>query len=205
MGPGFAPPPDRVALGTRIQVWGNSCSGKSTLAARLGAALELPVVELDALNWRPGWTSVRETDRAAFDASVVAACSGPGWVVAGCYGDTSLPLIWPHLQTLVWLDLPRGLAVRRMLARSWRRWRSRELLWGQVRERFWPQLMVWRGEESLLWWIWTQHARKRRQVHARAVDPRWRHVRFVRLGSPAEIERWIDAIEREGGAKGPSG
>ena len=76
---------------------------------------------------------------------------------------------------------------------------SRELLWGQVRERFWPQLMVWRGEESLLWWIWTQHARKRRQMHAWATDPRWSHVRFVRLASPVEIERWVSGIEREAG------
>ena len=47
----------RSDVGRRIHVMGNSSSGKSTLAERLSRALELPLVELDALNWEPGWVS----------------------------------------------------------------------------------------------------------------------------------------------------
>jgi shikimate kinase len=39
-----------TSIGRRIHVIGNSCSGKSTLGARLAAILDLPFVELDALN-----------------------------------------------------------------------------------------------------------------------------------------------------------
>ena len=45
-------------VGTRIHVIGNSASGKSTLAARLASALDAPLVELDAINWRPGWVGL---------------------------------------------------------------------------------------------------------------------------------------------------
>ena len=43
------------AIGTRIHVIGNSTSGKSTLGARLAEELDATFVELDAINWQPGW------------------------------------------------------------------------------------------------------------------------------------------------------
>ncbi len=192
-----AAPLNRAALGRRIHVWGNSCSGKSTLAARLGEVLDAPVVELDALNWRAGWISVRETDRVAFDASVAAACAGDAWVVAGSYSGTSLVHVWPNVQSVVWLDLPRWRLVLRVLRRTWRRARTRELLWGQVRERFWPLLMVWRGEQSLLWWIWTQHARKRDEMRAWMNEARFAHIRFVRFERAVDADDWVEGLAQE--------
>ena len=193
----FPPPPDRAALGTRVHVWGNSCSGKSTLAAELGDVLDLPVVELDALNWQPGWIALRDTAPDEFDARVAAACTGDRWVVAGSYSGTSLRLVWPRVQSVLWLDLPRRLLIVRVIRRTWRRARSRELLWGSVRERLLPLFAVWRGEESLLWWIWTQHARKRRELVALTRDPRFAHVRFVRFGSTRDAEAWLASLSLE--------
>lgn len=196
--PRFSPPPDRSALGTRVHVWGNSCAGKSTLAAKLGAMLGLPVVELDALNWQPGWVALQDTAPDVFEARVAAACAGERWVVAGSYGRTSLRLVWPRVQSVVWLDLPRYQLVARVIRRTWHRSRSKELLWGSVRERFLPPFMVWRGERSLLWWIWTQHARKRRELEALTRDPRFAHVRFVRFGATRDAEAWLASLAAEG-------
>src|SRR5476649_990368 len=39
----------------RVVVFGTTGSGKSRLAERLGERTGLRVVELDALNWGPGW------------------------------------------------------------------------------------------------------------------------------------------------------
>ncbi len=50
-------------VGRRIHVTGNSCSGKSTLAKQLAAALGIPRVELDALNWQHGWVSLADTKK----------------------------------------------------------------------------------------------------------------------------------------------
>ena len=54
--------------------------------------------------------------------------------------------------------------------------------------------MVWRKEESLVWWIATQYKRRRRQMLGFMADARWSHIRFVRLTSPAEIEAWTTAV-----------
>jgi len=125
-------------IGTRLHIWGNSCAGKSTMAEKISVALDLPVVELDALNWEPGWVSLRETNPQAFINRVSDACSTERWVVAGSYSATSTAHIWPNVQTVIWLDLPRWLLLIRVLRRSWKRARTAELLWGKVRERFLP-------------------------------------------------------------------
>ncbi len=89
---------------------------------------------------------------------------------------------------VIWLDLSLPVLVWRFLRRTWRRWRSREVIWGTNYERFWPHFMIWRPHDSLLGWIITQHARKRRDMIAYMSDPRWEHIRFVRLRSSREVE-----------------
>jgi adenylate kinase family enzyme len=189
--------PGRAALGQRIQLVGNTNSGKSTLGARLARALAAPFVDLDALNFLPNWVALDQTDPEAFALRVSEATVGPAWVVAGSYTRFSQKLIWPRLESVIWLDLPLPQLVGRVVLRSWRRWRSAELLWGTNRERFWPRFALWRGGYSLLWWVLSQHARKRRQLAGCMADPKWRHVRFVRLTSSAEIEAFAVRVERD--------
>ena len=175
-------------IGSRIHVIGNSSSGKSTLAARLADALDAPLVELDAINWQPGWVGLNATDPDELKRRIRDATEGDCWVVAGSYTKISQETFWPRLDTVVWLDLPLPVVVWRFLRRTWKRWRSRELVWGTNHERFWPHFMIWRGHDSLLVWIITQHGRKRRDMIAHLSDPRWAHIRFLRLRSRREVE-----------------
>ncbi len=181
-------------LGQRIHVFGNSCSGKSTLAALLAERMNYPLVELDAINWQPNWVGLNATDPTEFERRIAHATSGDRWVVAGSYSRFSQNVFWPKLETLVWLDLPMPKLVARMLRRSWRRWRTGELLWGTNREDFWAQLKFWHGEESLLWWIVTQHERKRRQTLAWQQEERWQHIRFVQLTSTRAVDRFAESV-----------
>jgi adenylate kinase family enzyme len=182
-------------IGQRLHVVGTTCSGKSTLAARLADALQVSVVELDALNWQPGWVALTETDPEAFETRLKEATAGDGWVVAGDYSGFTRRLCWPKLHTVVWLDLSLSLILWRVVSRSWRRWRSKELLWGTNRENFWTHLMLWRGADSLLWWAWTTHEKKRRRMVASMANPQWAHIRFVRLTSVREVERFVRLID----------
>lgn len=180
-------------IGRRIHVIGNSCSGKSTLAASLASKLGVPLVELDAINWRPGWVGLNETAPAEFERLIGEATSGDAWVVAGSYAAFSKRVFWDRLETVVWLDMPLPLLLARVLARSWRRWRSKELLWGTNYENFWRQLMIWRRDDSLIWWIVTQQRPKRRSMLATQADARWAHIRFIRLRSPSEAKKFFES------------
>ena len=182
-----------IDIGRRIHVIGNSCSGKSTLAARLSSAMSIPLVELDALNWEPNWVGLNDTNPAELERRMQEATSGDSWVVAGSYSGFSSRVFWPRLQTVVWLDLPLPQLVGRVLIRSWRRWRSKELLWGTNYEHFWRQLKVWDQKNSLLAFIVAFHDHKRRSMLVRMADPRWAHIRFVRLRTSSEVERFARA------------
>lgn len=69
----------------RIHLVGNTGAGKSTLGARLAERLQVPFVELDAINWQADWVGLVDTDPAEFRARIAAATSGDGWVAAGMY------------------------------------------------------------------------------------------------------------------------
>ena len=181
--------------GRRIHVIGLSGSGKSTLAARLASALDAPFVDLDALNWLPGWVALNEQDPAELERRFRQATADERWVTAGSYTSVAQRAFWPRLTTIVWLDLPTPLLVSRILRRSWRRWRSDELLWGTNRERFWPQLAPWREQDSLVWLVATQQNRKRRNIKRAMTDPRWAHIHFVRLASQADVEVLVEVVE----------
>lgn len=182
-------------IGQRAQVVGSTNAGKSRLGERLAGILRVPAVDLDALNWLPGWVSLTATDPERFAARLAEATAGDGWVVDGNYSQFTRRIVWPRVETVVWLDMPLPLLIWRALSRSWRRWRTRELLWGTNRERFWGQLMVW-DHDSLVWWAVTQHKRKRRQMLEAMADPRWVRIRFVRLVSVAEVDAFAADVER---------
>jgi hypothetical protein len=71
----------------RIVIHGNSGTGKTTLSDRLGQVLNLPVIHLDEIHWRPNWTEAPEEEmveelRAIIDKGVA---SNTGWIVDGNY------------------------------------------------------------------------------------------------------------------------
>ncbi|HET7036741.1 MAG TPA: shikimate kinase, partial [Thermomicrobiaceae bacterium] len=109
-------------IGKRIIVVGSSNAGKSTLAERLAARLGVPFIELDALHWEPGWVAA---EREVFRERVRRAIAPAAWVVAGNYLSQQQDVSWPAADTIVWIDLPLTTVLRRCVARSWRRWRSR--------------------------------------------------------------------------------
>src|SRR5690242_2688376 len=106
----------------RILIIGSSGAGKSTLGRLLAGRLGLPLLSLDALHWRPGWT---EPPEAEWRAIVAAAVAGEAWIVEGNYAGT-LGLRLPRADTVIWLDYPRHVCLYRVLKRI--------LLWrGRVR------------------------------------------------------------------------
>lgn len=179
-------------IGRRIAIIGSTSSGKSTLGERLAILLDVPLVELDALFWKPEW--VESTDEEFFP-KVAEATSGDAWIVAGSYSRTR-ELYWSRLETVIWLDLPLAVSVRRVLVRAWRRSRSRELLWGTNYEGFAKHLKLWSPKDSLVAWAVTSRGQARRRNLEAMLDPRWRHVRWVRLQSQREVNAFVRDVER---------
>ena len=89
---------------------GNAGAGKSTVAARIGAALDLPVFGLDAIVWQPGW---RKTPDPIKHARIRDLVSDDAWVIDGV---SSIAL--DAADTIIFLDVPRRTCYRRVAQRN---------------------------------------------------------------------------------------
>jgi adenylate kinase family enzyme len=98
----------------RIQILGNSGGGKSTLARQLGDALDLPVIHLDRVFWKPNWV---ESPRDEFDAKVLELAQGDRWVIDGNYSRT-LPARIERADLIIWIDVSRPRALWRVAKRA---------------------------------------------------------------------------------------
>lgn len=176
----------------RIVIVGQSCSGKSTLGASLVPLVGGEFADLDALGWKPGWQPSSDEE---FQAHLRAVAARGAWVASGQYHRHASVTLWPRADTVIWLDILLRLITWRILRRPWTRWRKRELLWGTNTEKFWEQLKVWRPEESLIGYAFASRKEVRERYLTALADPRWAHIRFIRLRSSGEIKSFVQQLE----------
>ena len=87
----------------RIIIIGCGGSGKSTLARKLGQQLQLPVIHLDKLWWRPGWEHI---SREEFSQCLQAEMEKPQWIIDGNF-DHTLSQRLQRCDTVIWLRFSR--------------------------------------------------------------------------------------------------
>lgn len=95
-------------------VIGNSGSGKSTVAARIGTALNLPAHDLDALYWLSNGKARANGEAKAL---VAQAAAGGGWVIEGVWVEL-LEVALVRATVLVWLDLSWDECLQGLLQRG---------------------------------------------------------------------------------------
>jgi adenylate kinase family enzyme len=171
----------------RVVLLGTCGSGKSTLAAKLAARNGCEHVELDGLHHGPGWTAV---PIEVFRERVADRTSAPAWVVDGNYIDLIGDTLWPRADTIIWLDVPLPIILRRVVWRSLGRILRRTELWSGNRET-WSAIF---GKSSLVRWAVQSHRRHRRELPLRLAPPRLTDVSVVRLRSSAEADRWFAGL-----------
>jgi adenylate kinase family enzyme len=149
--------------GLRVLVIGTSGSGKSTFAEKLAGEAGIAHLELDVINWRPGWYDRSREETEAFLADVDLATSQRDWVLAGNYSVTR-PVVLPRVTHLVWMDLPLWLVMAQVIPRSIRRAAAKDRdVFDGCRED-WPRLI--RADHPIRWALTTHHSRRPKYVAA---------------------------------------
>jgi adenylate kinase family enzyme len=181
----------------RVAVIGGSCTGKTTLSRELARRLGVPHIELDALHHDAGWQEApAEVLQARIDAALAAAPDG--WVVDGNYQGKIGNSVMGRADTVVLLDLPHHVALRRVLSRTARRVVTRKELWNGNRETLRSAL----SRDSIIWWVIRHHG---------SYEKRWMprlsalaDVSVVRLRSAREVRTWLQSIQATESMSGSS-
>ncbi len=165
----------------KVLVIGSGGAGKSVFASRLAARLQIDLIHLDALYWRPGWV---ETPKADWANTINGLVQREHWVMDGNYGATLARRV-AACDTVVFLDLPRTRCIARVLKRRLQfHGRARPDMNAECPERFSWQFLVW---------IWNYPSQRKPAILAllARLRPDQRSLVFT---SEAEIERFFESI-----------
>jgi hypothetical protein len=176
----------------RITIIGQSGAGKSTLARQLAAQFALTHVELDAINWQPGWVDLHSVDLDEFLRRVEAAIATNNWVVDGNYGPAQ-DLLWEKATDVVWLDYGLSTILPRVISRSFVRAMEGKELWAGTGNT--ESFARWFSLDHPILFTLRTFRRNRGRREARVADPRWAGLRIHRLRHPREVASLMAQLE----------
>jgi adenylate kinase family enzyme len=169
----------------KVLVIGSGGAGKSTFARRLREQLNLELIHLDMLYWRPGWV---ETPKPEWQQTVAELIKRDEWIMDGNYSGT-LDVRFTACDTVIFLDLPRRVCLWRILKRF--------VLYRNQRR---PDMAAGCHEQlslEFILWVWRYGQRSRPKVLALLAE----HAhgkRVIRLRSTAEVERFLNRAPHDG-------
>ena len=113
--------------------------------------------------------------------------SSDDWVLDGNYSKTR-HIKWKKCQMVVYLDMPFHIIFYRLLRRTLIRIFTGEELWAGNKETFCRQFFT---RDSVIWWGLSNFFPKRRYYFIDSKNPKYSHIKFVRLCSDKEVEDFV--------------
>lgn len=172
---------------------GGAGSGKTTFATRLAERTGLALIDTDRYRTRPGWEPVPDDEFEATLRGRMAASPG-GWVIEGLHSAFHSMMV-EAADTVVLLDFPFATTYPRIVRRSFRRARSREVMsHGNVlrwRDVFGPRSMLIRGVV-----YYPRGRRQTREAFAEASAEK----RRIRVFDQEQADALVELLVREMGA-----
>jgi adenylate kinase family enzyme len=114
----------------------------------------------------------------------MALAAGPQWVMDGNYSNT-YDIRMPRADSLVWLDFPRAICMRRVLART-------VMGYGRTRPDL-PEGCPERFDLAFLRYVW-EFPRKHRPRIAAGIEQFGGHLRMTRLVRDGDIEGFLATL-----------
>lgn len=145
----------------KIMIIGCGGSGKSTLAKKLGEKLNIPVIHLDQLFWRSGWSKVSNEE---FETLLYHEIIKDYWIIDGNFNRTIQDRL-NQCDTVIYLDYSRITCILRVLKRVLSNYGKTRLDMGEnCPEKF---------DMEFLKWIWNfnkDHRDKYYEILSNAKD-----------------------------------
>ena len=164
----------------RIVIFGCGGSGKSTLARKLGEKLNIPVIHLDQIYWRPGWQPITDEE---FDKILIEKLSEKEWIIDGNFNRT-IPLRLEHCDTAIYLDFSRFTCLRSVIGRVIRYYgKTRPDMGTDCPDKFDLEFLIW---------IWNFNKNNRSRYYEILAELQGKEVHILR--ARREIKGLIELI-----------
>ena len=164
----------------RILIIGCGGAGKSTLARQLGEKLDLPVVHLDKLFWKPGWV---ESAKEEIDEKILTELEKPQWIIDGNYNRT-MPRRIQYCDTIIYLDFSRLACLLGVLKRVL-------TTYGKVRPDM-GEGCPERIDFEFLKWVWNFNKNKRERYYRMLNDAEG--VETIVLKNRRMVKRFLQSL-----------
>ncbi|KAN0083985.1 hypothetical protein V8E55_007489 [Tylopilus felleus] len=177
----------------RVQIIGNSGTGKSTLAAYLSTKLHIPYTSLDKLAWKPGWQKT-EADEFREKVSAFMMRDDRCWIVDGNYNQALGTLVSDNATDIIWLAPPLYYYLPRLIWRTLMRLLGLRPSCAEGCKESWREVF---SSESIIWFCVTNHAVIRTKYKAwlsrMSIEAGGKMIRLDE--SRGELARWKDDLE----------
>lgn len=107
-----------MATQKKLLIFGNSGSGKSSLAKHISSTENLAYLDLDSFAWLDTEPPQRMSLDDTFNELQKFIRKNKSWVIEGCYTDL-LDLLSSHANEIIYLNLPIDLCVKNAKNRPW--------------------------------------------------------------------------------------
>lgn len=166
----------------RIVIIGCGGAGKSTLARQLGEKLDIPVVHLDKLFWKPGWVSLSKEE---FDRVHREAIAQEKWIMDGNF-DRTMPERLKRCDTVIYLDFSRFACLMGVCKRVL-------TTYGKVRPDM-GEGCPERIDLEFLKWVWNFNRNKREKNYRMLNEAE--NVETIVLKNRRAVKRFLEQIEQ---------
>ena len=171
----------------KIIITGTTCTGKTTLGRKLSRELSIKQIDLDELHFLPNWV---EKKNAVFIDDVHRELENlDEWIVTGSYQTLLKDSVWQDASSIIWLDYPLHLILRRYFIRTYRRVFLKEKCCGDNYETLGRTF----SKESLFLWIFKTYWHRKRRMN-NWMNTIFSHKNWIVLQSVKEEKKLKELI-----------
>jgi adenylate kinase family enzyme len=194
---GHQPPLLKSQL-ARVKVVGSSSAGKAAFSRSLANRLGFHLIDMDAEFEEISWMEPTTHEITNHFTKIL---NQPHWVLEENY-ERNTPVDWQRVTTVIWLDYALQDNVFSTMEKAFDRWFlqttetqvNRQQV-GQNKTSIFTHTTKIPNRKSLLLWLLKAHGAKRAQYNSWMNDPRFSHITFIRIESPLDAMKLLDALE----------
>ena len=145
-------------------------------------SLSIPLIDLDSINWLPGWEMRSHEELREIVAEKTLKES---WVISGNYFKLR-QITWNNADAVIWLDYSFRICLWRCLKRAFKSICTKNNVCGENTET----LLRLFSRNSVLFYLTKYRELKKRYMNLmQSID--YQHLSFTRLSSPKKTELWL--------------